>query len=310
MAATAQELVREGVAALKAGRKDEAFRLLTRATELDERNEDAWLWLSAVVDSLENQQICLENVLAINPNNMRALKGLNSIKAELEKRRQQDQPAPVQPAAGFPEEAPPSSAPFILDDEPAIPVVEDSPVDDQLAYYGSGQAVDLPTADEYDDWVDNLNLGGDSSNEFLMAEDDLYVAPEPADDYGYGSTSNGRSGTTLDPFAIPQQSVDFTEDELFVAEDEPLDDLEVDDIDLAAFDGAAPFGAFDTDAESDEYKSEDRLIGYLEYLPPEIKPTHLPGQRRMYPLSLLISLGVLGAGVVAAGIGLVVLLLR
>jgi tetratricopeptide (TPR) repeat protein len=70
------ELLRAGVAAAQEGRKDEARRLLLQVTEIDERNEQAWLWLSGVVDAFEDRRVCLENVLAINPENTHARAGL------------------------------------------------------------------------------------------------------------------------------------------------------------------------------------------------------------------------------------------
>jgi tetratricopeptide (TPR) repeat protein len=70
------ELLRRGIAAAKAGRKQKARQALLRVTELDERSEQAWLWLSGVVESLEDRRACLENVLAINPENPHAQAGL------------------------------------------------------------------------------------------------------------------------------------------------------------------------------------------------------------------------------------------
>lgn len=70
------ELLQRGIAAAKAGRKEDAYQTLLRVTELDERNERAWLWLSGVVESFEDRRICLENVLAINPGNAHARAGL------------------------------------------------------------------------------------------------------------------------------------------------------------------------------------------------------------------------------------------
>jgi tetratricopeptide (TPR) repeat protein len=49
--------------------------------ELDERNEQAWLWLSGVVESVEDRRTCLENVLAINPNNANARLGLERLES-------------------------------------------------------------------------------------------------------------------------------------------------------------------------------------------------------------------------------------
>lgn len=79
MPANVDAMVRAGVDAFKAGKKAEARTLLERAIELDGYNETAWLWLSAVVETPEEQQTCLENVLTINPNNERARQGLKSL---------------------------------------------------------------------------------------------------------------------------------------------------------------------------------------------------------------------------------------
>jgi tetratricopeptide (TPR) repeat protein len=76
------ELLRRGIAAAKAGRKQEAQQILMSVVELDERNEQAWLWLSGVVDSLADRLVCVENVLAINPNNTKAQAGLKWLKQQ------------------------------------------------------------------------------------------------------------------------------------------------------------------------------------------------------------------------------------
>ena len=60
----------------------------------NESHETAWLWLSAMVDTLEEQQICLENVLAINPANEQARKGLDSLN-----QKSAAQPKPAAPPA-------------------------------------------------------------------------------------------------------------------------------------------------------------------------------------------------------------------
>ena len=69
-------LLNEGIQAARQGQKDQAQSLLLQVIEQDERNEKAWLWLSGVVDTNEDRLICLENVLAINPDNGPARKGL------------------------------------------------------------------------------------------------------------------------------------------------------------------------------------------------------------------------------------------
>ena len=70
------ELVRWGARLLKQGQHDKARRLLRRATELDERYELGWLWLSGAVE--DQQKIaCLEKVLEINPHSQIAKAGLD-----------------------------------------------------------------------------------------------------------------------------------------------------------------------------------------------------------------------------------------
>ena len=66
---TAGELLRQGVDAARAGRKTDARDLLIRLVEVEPRNELAWMWLTGLVDDLEDKIIACENVLAINPAN-------------------------------------------------------------------------------------------------------------------------------------------------------------------------------------------------------------------------------------------------
>ncbi|HSD83689.1 MAG TPA: tetratricopeptide repeat protein [Anaerolineae bacterium] len=73
---TIDALLKQGIAAARAGRKDEARQQLLQIIELDEENEQAWLWLSGVVESDADRRVCLENVLTINPANAAAQKGL------------------------------------------------------------------------------------------------------------------------------------------------------------------------------------------------------------------------------------------
>jgi tetratricopeptide (TPR) repeat protein len=69
-------LLSQGIAAAKAKQRSRAREYLMKVIELDEGNEQAWLWLSGVMDALEDQKICLENVLTINPQNAHARAGL------------------------------------------------------------------------------------------------------------------------------------------------------------------------------------------------------------------------------------------
>jgi hypothetical protein len=74
--------LKQAVSAAKAGRKEEARRLLEAVLDADDRNEQAWLWMSDVVDSDQERIICLENVLTINPHNKLARAGLAALGAD------------------------------------------------------------------------------------------------------------------------------------------------------------------------------------------------------------------------------------
>jgi hypothetical protein len=66
----------QGIAALNDGRRQLARDLLTKATEHDPNNALAWLWLSGAVATDDERRLCLERVVAIDPQNAAALRGL------------------------------------------------------------------------------------------------------------------------------------------------------------------------------------------------------------------------------------------
>ena len=73
-------LLREGIAAAKAGDRVQASQLLSRVTALDAHNVQAWLWLSSVVAPLEDRAACLERVLALAPDHAAARRGLQRVR--------------------------------------------------------------------------------------------------------------------------------------------------------------------------------------------------------------------------------------
>ncbi|MFN8501246.1 tetratricopeptide repeat protein [Kouleothrix sp.] len=74
-------LLYDGAVAVREGRRADAQGLLMRVIERDEANELAWLWLSGAVDDPADQQVALENVLALNPGNTAARQGLELLRA-------------------------------------------------------------------------------------------------------------------------------------------------------------------------------------------------------------------------------------
>lgn len=65
----ADRLLAQAVASAQSGQREQAYNLLLDVIELDQYNEVAWLWLSNVTDNPDDQRICLENVLTIDPEN-------------------------------------------------------------------------------------------------------------------------------------------------------------------------------------------------------------------------------------------------
>lgn len=122
-----QTLLREGIAAAKAAQqepespekppqkriyrlgaaqvsqRERARQLLLQVIEIDETNILAWLWLSTVLDDLEEKKVCLENVLTLDPTHKAALAGL----ARLDQlaRLPQPEPKPAQAPLKSPSQA-------------------------------------------------------------------------------------------------------------------------------------------------------------------------------------------------------------
>lgn len=71
-----------GIAAAKRGDPAHARELLTRVVEHDEGNVKAWWWLSQVVPTEEEQIICLENVLTLDPTHAPAQRLLSELRPE------------------------------------------------------------------------------------------------------------------------------------------------------------------------------------------------------------------------------------
>lgn len=83
--------LRWAINAARAGRRQEARSLLLKIVDADPQNEAAWIWLSGLVDSLEDQIIACENALTINPHNAKVRAHMMQLqeKQEGELRRRQ-----------------------------------------------------------------------------------------------------------------------------------------------------------------------------------------------------------------------------
>jgi hypothetical protein len=313
MSANVDAMVREGIRAYRAGNKSEARALLMKAVELDEYNEQAWLWLSATVETPEEQRTCLENVLVINPNNERARNGIQMLAAQTGGNTPVPKTASNNPAFGAAPPRPASSAPAADDDEMPSSLEWDMPATETSSASSSFRPPNEPTKQEYDDWVSSLNLGGQAEPEAQEGLSAFTMTPFTDDDNLFGieddepllpssspskppvkaaapppkpappPVSAPRSSPVMSP-SIDDDGDDFL-DEL---EDADLDD-EFGDDDSFGMDG------------DDQDPSQ-----YFKLIPNDIKATRLPGEDEKYPALVPIGLTVLVVlNLAAAGLLLV-----
>lgn len=189
MTANVDAMIRTARESIKAGKKAEARALLEKAVELDQYNEQAWLWLSAVVESIDDQRVCLENVLALNPDNERAKQGLAQLGGS-------SAAAPPPPA--------PSSTPAFTTDSDFDDMIESS------VQWGAPEAPAEPapparrrpetSAAEYDDWIAGLNL---SKSESEKADSGIQVFGPGEDHF---SNLFGEDSGLMKPVDVPASS--------------------------------------------------------------------------------------------------------
>ncbi|MCA9933693.1 MAG: tetratricopeptide repeat protein [Ardenticatenaceae bacterium] len=74
--------LREAITAVQSGNRDEAQELLLALVREDPQNEMAWLWLSDVIDNVDDRIIALENAIAINPQRVQTRKRLAQVRRE------------------------------------------------------------------------------------------------------------------------------------------------------------------------------------------------------------------------------------
>lgn len=340
MPANVDAMVREGIAAYKANKMDEARALLMRAVELDEQHEMAWLWLSAVVDSDEDKQTCLENVLTINPNNASARQGLQKLTGAASAASPPAPPTPPPPAA-------PTATPFnqsFIDEDEELPtgLAWDMPAT-ETSSASSQRPINEPSASDYDDWVANLGLGTGASTEVFgetetTGNDDVFsgsdfaflnsaASREDEEDVnqiiaeevfgGPFSTATDIDDTAFDEpdaddYLAPQNTASTNAAALRSPIERDLrspiddDDDTFDDEDDERFDaGYSGFGGIDAIEDEDDYlyEEEPQEAGaevLFALIPQEISATRLPGTNERYPVLLIIGLLVLVLGNIGA----------
>jgi tetratricopeptide (TPR) repeat protein len=307
MTANVDGMIRAGVEAYKKGDKAEARTLLERAIELDDHNEMAWLWLSAVVSNQDEQRTCLENVLVINPRNERAREGLKSLG--------------VDPDMVAPPPEPSGSAPAFVDDYQV-------PSSSASTDYGGQE----PSGDDYDSWVDNLGIGTSdqasqpqsaspftetdfAADEGYDFDDSLFddspttsaESSAPAFDFG---DFNSEEFDTIDPdpappaAPTPAQDNFLDVDALFEDDDAAAVIGDSIDEDLASYvDDELLSPVSERPARSAPMPDDDVDIAALfSRIPMEIEATRLPGTRVgatpmsyvMLAILVLMNIGAIG----------------
>ncbi|MGB1286362.1 MAG: hypothetical protein ACPG7F_07520 [Aggregatilineales bacterium] len=314
MVADVNALIRAGQQALKAGDKAAAREQLEQAVEVDAYNETAWLWLSAVVEGKEEQQTCLQNVLIINPENERAKMGLRSMGVDpdtvLAAEEEADEFDELDDDFGFEEDpyaVETSSASSQYGDAPEQEDQYDEWVDGLNLNTDGGANTTMPVAPSFDedDYFDDDDLFGDdgagASNLFDVDEFDDDYAEEDYDDnfedFGdstYEDTSAGAEDVYDEEFEEGYDDFDLDED--FLDED-ALDMFEgVVDEGIHDFDDHDTFGDFDLDAhfEDENADPKDDPNYYWDMIPKEISAAErLPGEPKPAPTALMAVVGIL-----------------
>ena len=123
--AESDTILQLGIEAAREGNRDEARSLFSLLTRQEPDNTQAWLWLAGVADSPDERRAALERVVALDPSNEMARKGLEALGAN-------PNTASAAPTAVVaPVMAAPSNAPAApLDDEQQYASELDSAFDD------------------------------------------------------------------------------------------------------------------------------------------------------------------------------------
>lgn len=72
--------LQQGINAAKAGRMQEALTFLKDAIIEEPQNADVWVWIAAIIDDLDKQEIFLQKALEIDPDNIPAQRGMAYLK--------------------------------------------------------------------------------------------------------------------------------------------------------------------------------------------------------------------------------------
>src|SRR5579859_3033291 len=128
--AESDTILQLGIEAAREGNREEARNLFSLLTRQEPNNSQAWLWLAGVAESPDERRAALERVLALDPSNEMALKGLQAMGINPGSGRAAE-PAPARPAETAPPPVAATAAPTQhLSDEELYAAELDSAFDD------------------------------------------------------------------------------------------------------------------------------------------------------------------------------------
>ena len=119
-----EALLQEGIDAARSGHNSRAKDLLLQALEQDPSIVRAWLWLSGVVDTPGEKELCLEQVISIDPDHTAARRGL----VFLWEQRQAQKRQPSGSQSLMQREVPAAESPSQLSGAPdPVPFLDETP---------------------------------------------------------------------------------------------------------------------------------------------------------------------------------------
>lgn len=190
--AESDTILQLGIEAAREGNRDEARSLFSLLTRQEPENLQAWLWLAGVAETPDERRAALERVVAIDPGNEMAVKGLTAMGIT---------PATAQPVPTPPVLPTISPADDEFDSTPASPAIYGSMSDEER------YAAELDNA--FDDYDAVEKVGGSVRNTPTSYGDDGETAA-----VGAGSaSSNARDRIASRRSARARQLIDEDNDD-------------------------------------------------------------------------------------------------
>ena len=101
-----EQLVQDGITAVKNGNRSQAVKLFEQAAMINDTDVRIWIWMSATTDDLDERRQYLEHAVALDPSNATAKRGLMLVTGKLDREPfLRESPAPVQKKAPPPVES-------------------------------------------------------------------------------------------------------------------------------------------------------------------------------------------------------------